>query len=983
MTTKFLSFLLLLSLTATSAFAADKAPSWIWSQSEAQSNSFAHFRKEFSFEGELKKAMVATSCDNVVTLFVNGEKVLQSRQWEKPVREEVTKLLKPGKNIIAARCQNQGGPAGFILQLNLEFADGKQQTLVTDNSWLSHPDPKGNYRTAKYQPKGWKPPKVLGKLGAAPWGTQVILDPNQIPKAMSTAAERITVPEGFEVELLYSVPKATQGSWVSITHDPKGRLIVSDQYGSLYRVVPGNADQETQVEKLPVDIGAAQGLLYAFDALYVVVNGNAAEGSGLYRVTDTDGDDQFDKVELLKKLRGGGEHGPHAVRLGPDGMLYVIAGNHTTIPEGIAEDSPHRNWDEDLLLPRNPDGRGHATGRMAPGGWIARTDKDGKEWELFCAGFRNPYDIDFNQHGELFTYDADMEWDTGTPWYRATRVNHCVSAAEFGWRFGTGKWPDYFPDSVGAVVDIGLGSPTGIEFGTNAKFPAKYQHALFINDWTYGKIYAVHLKPDGATYDGSFEVFVQGKPLPVTDVTINPHDGAMYFTIGGRRTQSGLYRVTYQGNEPTSPAPPPAAGEKARELRRALEAFHGTENPEAIAFAWPHLNSSDRAIRYAARIAVEHQPLEQWQQKAFQERRTNAAIQAMLAVTRTAEDSLQASVLERLNELPLERITEEQLLDTLRVYSLAFIRLGGKNPETVRAVAARLSSLFPSNSKNLNRELCRVLVYLEAPQVIERSMKLLSEAQTQEDQFFYAFLLRNVESGWTPEQRKAYFSWLNLAERKYKGGASFVKFVQQVRRDALEKLSKEQYDALAEVIKGEEEVEVVKLETTRQFIHNWQADDLLPILEQSERGRNFEKGKLAFKVAQCYKCHRFRGEGGDTGPDITGVGNRFDNRYLLESLIEPSKAVSDQYQLTIVETVQGEVITGRLIEETDELLKMRTDPFALKLTEIKKDDIEYRETSKLSQMPLGLINVLTKEEILDLIAFMRSGGDPNDPAFKK
>ena len=90
---------------------------------------------------------------------------------------------------------------------------------------------------------------------------------------------------------------------------------------------------------------------------------------------------------------------------------------------------------------------------MAPGGWIVRTDQDGKNWELLCAGLRNTYDIAFNTDGELFTFDSDMEWDTGTPWYRPTRVNHLVRGGEYGWRNGTGKWPEYSPDSLGAVVE--------------------------------------------------------------------------------------------------------------------------------------------------------------------------------------------------------------------------------------------------------------------------------------------------------------------------------------------------------------------------------------------------------------------------------------------------------------------------------------------------------------------------------------------------
>jgi glucose/arabinose dehydrogenase len=193
---------------------------------------------------------------------------------------------------------------------------------------------------------------------------------------------------------------------------------------------------------------------------------------------------------------------------------------------------------------------------MAPGGWIAQVSPDGQDWQLLASGFRNEYDIALNPDGELFTYDADMEWDVGSPWYRPTRVNHVTSGAEFGWRSGTGKWPAYYPDSLGSVVDIGPGSPTGIAFGTGAKFPAKYQKSLFISDWSYGVIYAVHMSPSGSTYTGEAERFIAAAPLPVTDMVINPADQAMYFTIGGRKTQSGLYRVTYKGTESTAAVAP-------------------------------------------------------------------------------------------------------------------------------------------------------------------------------------------------------------------------------------------------------------------------------------------------------------------------------------------------------------------------------------------------------------------------------------------
>ncbi len=955
-------------------------PKWIW-LTKNEANETVSLRRELELPANVKAVQVAASCDNAVTLFFNGEKVLEHKDWANAGVADLTKLAKPGKNVLAAECTNAGSKAGFILHLTIEAADGKKTFVVTDDKWTGSAQPPEGWKLATFDAKDWKPAVIIANWGEAPWG-EIVLTADGPQPASTPVSDIVTLPD-FKVERLYSVPKLTQGSWVSMTSDNKGRLIVSDQYGGLFRIKPGQSEDDTQIEKLIVDIGHAQGLLYAFDCLYVVVNGTAAQGSGFYKVRDTNGDDQFDSVELLKKFEGTGEHGPHAVRLGPDGLLYVIAGNHTKPPADFDPLSPCRHWSEDHLLKRNPDGNGHATGVMAPGGWVCKTDPDGKYWQIVTSGFRNQYDIDFNLDGELFTYDADMEYDTGSPWYRPTRVNHCVSGGEFGWRYGTGKWPAYFVDSLGAVVDIGLGSPTGIEFGTGAKFPEKYQRALYLCDWTYGKLYAVHMTPQGSTYTGTFETFVSGKPLPLTDVVIHT-DGALYFTIGGRKTQSGLYRVTYTGAESTAAVKPleaPAAA-KARSTRRFLEEFHPGHHPAAIAQAWPYLNSPDRHLRYAARVAIENQDRALWQDQALAETRTNATIQAMLLLARVGTVQQQAAVLERLNKLPFGQLTEEQLLDALRVYQLAFIRLGGKQPETAPAVLATLEPLYPHSSEFVNRELCQVLTYLESPTVLEKSLKLLSESQTQQDQMFYAFTLRNLKPGWNVEQRKAFYGWLNLAEQKYRGGASFVKFLNQIRADAAELMSDDEKVALKDIMESKQVTETVQLTTNRQFVHNWQVGDFPAVIAAAAKGRNFEQGKAAYEATQCAKCHRFKGSGGDTGPDITGVGNRFDALYLLESFIIPSKVVSDQYANYVIETSDGRVVTGRIIKEEPDTYTVRTDPFAKELTVIRKSDIESKELSKTSEMPQGLVNTLTQDEVLDLIAYLRSAGDPNDKAFQ-
>jgi len=822
-------------------------------------------------------------------------------------------------------------------------------------------------------------------------------------------AEQLKLLEGFQAELVYSVPKEEQGSWVCLTDDPKGRLIASDQYGGLYRIDPGRGGSKTRVERLDVDLGHAQGLLYVYESLYVTVNrdvkknnrfnrdvgknrtvnGYVGEGSGFYRLRDTNGDDRFDEVKLLKKFEGVGEHGPHAIVLGPDGKLYIIAGNNTKIPQPIADHSPHRGWAEDLLLPRQPDARGHATGRMAPGGWVARTDKDGREWELLCAGFRNPYDLAFNEDGELFTFDADMEWDTGTPWYRPTRVLQVVSGGEFGWRYGTGKWPAYFPDSLPATVNIGLTSPTGVTFGTGAKFPAKYQQAFYILDWSYGTIYAVHLQSRGSSYEGSFEVFVSGKPLPVTDVVINKTDGAMYFTVGGRRAQSGLYRVSYPGYQADGAAAKQGdtsgeeAAAKARRLRRKLESYHGRVDGEAVDFCWEYLNSADRHLRYAARIAIEHQPLGSWKKRAFKEKRITASINALLAVARVGQSEDRSVLFNRLWKLPWSTMNEEQTLEAIRVMSLAIVRLGKPGQQQADKLTAALDRMYPALSDTVNRELCRSLVYFESPTVVTKTMELLKKALTQEDQMYYVFILRNMKAGWTEADRKGYFSWLSTAHEKYKGGASFGGFLENIKADALQTMTPAEQVQLADVIEGTEQVVAAVMDKPRQYVHNWQMQDFAGELGRVDRGRSFAKGQEAFRVAQCLSCHRFQNEGGVGGHDLTGAGNRFSVAELLESIVHPSRVISDEYQATQITLKKGDFVIGRIENENDSTLVIRTHPLAAETMEVSKRDIVERTLSPISQMPVGLISILTREEVFDLLAYLRSGGNPADPAFQK
>src|SRR2546422_6048308 len=185
--------------------------------------------------------------------------------------------------------------------------------------------------------------------------------------AEATPAEKLTTLPGFKVELLHSATKQ-EGSWICMAVDPKGRLIISPQGDKqpLLRVTLSDAGQVAKIEPIDQPVWTAMGLLYAFDSLYV--SGNGSKGLGIYRLKDTDGDGNFDSLEFLKKLDGAaGEHGSHALVLGPDKHIYSINGNFVKIPADISPNSQHRNYAEDQLLPRQEDGNGFGAGLKPPG----------------------------------------------------------------------------------------------------------------------------------------------------------------------------------------------------------------------------------------------------------------------------------------------------------------------------------------------------------------------------------------------------------------------------------------------------------------------------------------------------------------------------------------------------------------------------------------------------------------------------------------
>ena len=823
----------------------------------------------------------------------------------------------------------------------------------------------------------------------------------------ATPVDRISVAEGFEVELLYSVPGEAQGSWVNLCTDNKGRIIVSDQFGGLYRFAAPPAGQPldpASVEKVPADIRAVNGMVWAFDALYVGVNDYEKKiDSGLYKITDSNGDDQLDKVEKLRVMQASGDHGIHAVLLSPDEKsLYLITGNNTTPTEAQTSRVP-RHWGEDHLLERMPDGRGHNRDRLAPGGIIYKISPDGKEWEIVSTGYRNIFDGGFNREGELFAYDADMEYDFNTPWYRPTRVCHVTSGSMWGWRNGTGKYPEFYPDTLPPAVNIGPGSPTGAVFGYGAKFPAKYQNAFFVFDWSWGKIYAVHMNEDGSSYTGTKETFITGAPLPVTDGIIHPQDGAMYFTIGGRRVQSGVYRVTYRGDESTELLPDAGkAPNELTKLRHQLEKFHLGADPGALDQAWPHLDHEDRFVRWAAMTAIQHQPVDQWTDRALSEADPGKRVVAILALAKvTGVDpfhrgenpapvnvALRDRMLASLAEVDWQSLDHARKLTLTRAYQIVLNRFGA--PDDVAAIIAQLDPQFPAPNFEQNWLLCETLAFLQAPSVAAKGIELLKTAPTQEQQLEYARSLRKLTTGWTTELRTDYFEWF-LKAANYRGGASFSKFIEFVRNDAVASLSDAEQTALADVLAKKAEVKsplegMLASMPPRTFVKNWELDELsaAAMADGAMKGRNFERGRQMFAAGACFACHRFNNEGGMTGPDLTGAGGRYSPHDLLDQIINPSKEINEQFVPIVVEKTDGSSVTGVVVNLSGDTVTVNTDMLDPNQREsIDRKLVKSLEPSTVSPMPPGMLNMMSADEILDLVAYVLSAGDKDNAMFKK
>ncbi|MCP4849869.1 MAG: c-type cytochrome [Verrucomicrobiaceae bacterium] len=920
-----------------------------------------HLTQSFQVPEGIKSARLRMVADFVdVQLSINESKVAVCEMFGPVVEMDVRSWLQAGQNEISLLSVSQlTNPApGNARSGKEEMAKVRPlsgdavvalELVITDDS---------NKETLIATSPRWQGVKSLGDLGLEKWWHLPPLvigeadDYTQWKRAGNAKAgtdpATFKLLPGYKAELLRSAG-GDEGSWVSLAFDPEGRLTVAREDKGLIRYTfSPDYSRIIKAESINDELKECRGLLYAHGSLYA----NANNSKGLYRLRDSNGDGSLDEQKLLHASEGGVGHGRNDLSLGPDGKIYAIHGDSVQMPKGITDltSSLRRNF----KAFRNNEGH------------VLRMDPDGSNREIFCGGLRNPYGIAFNADGEAFTYDADAEFDMGNPWYRPTRVNHLTSGADFGWRALTGNWPPYYPDhpdNTQPMLDIGKGSPTGVKFGTKSHFPPDYRKALFILDWTYGRILAVHMRPRGSTYMGAAEVFLRGQPLNVTDLGFGP-DGAMYFVTGGRKTKSALYRVTYTGPviKPRALTKAESNREKrAREFRRerkSAESHHGL--PTEFVFA----GFVEPRIRHAWRIALEENRRAQDREDQLNFENLTAEFNVSLGT-----GSPEVKLIDEWTKL----LPSEQL---------AYIDLIARNmkhhnleAKVLAAIRANLEPHFPGHSPAMNQVLAPLLISLDPAKAVGQTIRLLNQSIHQRERLHYLYHLRNAREGWTADSRGSFFRALGTYDT-FLGGRGLPQALKNIRREAMATLTEDEKVLLAGVIEHKPAIPGFPDLTGRQLIRQWQPADFKGALDFDAATRDVANGKKVFTLALCSRCHRHGRNGYPVGPDLSHVAGRFTRSDILAEILNPSRSIAPNYRASVLQLKDGRRLSGQIIANLDYRvgdLQLAQNPlYPDKITRIKKGDIISRGHSGVSLMPAGLLNRFSKGEILDLLAWLEN-----------
>jgi putative heme-binding domain-containing protein len=237
----------------------------------------------------------------------------------------------------------------------------------------------------------------------------------------------------------------------------------------------------------------------------------------------------------------------------------------------------------------------------------------------------------------------------------------------------------------------------------------------------------------------------------------------------------------------------------------------------------------------------------------------------------------------------------------------------------------------------------------------------------------HAQMLLWIDDGWSADQRRRYFELIADAIKHSKGGHQYIEFWSRIRGIALDRMPEDQRERFESIPAATAPGLADALPTPTGPGRDWSLEAALESVRQGLEGRDLANGRTMYSAAGCVVCHRFNGEGGAIGPDLSSIGQRFTVRDILDATLNPSRAISDQYQVTTLELVNGSTLSGRIVSRGT--TTTRIAPNLMKPTEsieLNNASIRRERREPVSTMPSGLVNSLNEDELLDLLAYLVS-----------
>ena len=707
--------------------------------------------------------------------------------------------------------------------------------------------------------------------------------------------------------------------------------------------------------------------------LYVV------SSKAVTRYPDRDGDGKHDGVEIVLEMTAPDYVYDHAGLLGiagtADGWLYISRGN-----------TGSRYWQI-----RGTDGT--SVEGYGDGGNIIRCRLDGSNVEEVATGFWNPFDLVFDGTGRLLAIDNDP--DSRGP----NRLIDVVEGGDYGYKSlygGSGihsylAWNGELPGTLPYIMGLGE-APSGMLDTRHTSFPSSYENSVLITIWEEQKIVSAFLDEKAGVLTGEMRDIVIGGPEFRPVAFAADSEGNVYFTDWVIREypnhgKGRLWKMEAKDKGKTQSLYSEIQPNEAVQLRNRVKI--SSEKQESVLLETALL-SDNPFLRIAARRASLNPVFRDWVYQLLDSRSSELKVQASLILESLQVNDAPAVIDKLLNEededvieIALLWAGRQGIIDVLP--KLEIMLVDGRIPAslfdtylaTIRHLQPDFIKAMSSREKDAARSIERSLPAGYLDKILNNpslSPEIRAQALSRSDGNAVSLdLLKNALESEEPAFQEAALFFL-MSHRKAGGDSILVEFIStstdpELKADAMLALS--WYDT-REALPGAVIDDIDYWSESSALEHPEDATSESYWLEDIGKGGDALRGRRVFfsKRSQCSTCHVHSNWGGVIGPDLTNIGVSKSVEQILRAILDPSAEIAPEWQGWFVETSDGANHFGRQIDVGLDKVEIMTLDGVFRTF----SDVERYGVARSSLMPEGLHAQLSREDMSDLISFLK-----NDP----